>query len=164
MILEINQIKATKPLIFEEEVVFDNEDYKCVLPLISIKRCLAKVEASKYDDFIEVRIDVSALTVLQSSYTLKPFEYNIHSFENYHFSAYEEEEEDLIVYKGNRISLDEYIFNLISASVPLNPKAKGEEMPKSGEGYRVLTEEEFEKEKKEKTDSRFSKLDELDFD
>ncbi len=164
MILEVSKLVSTKPLNFEEEVSFDSEKYKCVLPLIEIKKCRAIVEASNYNDFIEVMLTIDVNVTLQSSYTLKPFDFHFVTGEEYHFANESIEGDDIIVYKGNFIKLDEYIFNLISASIPLSPKAPGESLPSSGDGYRILSEDEYEKEKKNDGDSRFSKLDEIDFD
>ena len=60
--------------------------------------------------------------------------------------------------------MDHYIFNLLSASVPLSPKAPNATAPKSGKGYRVLSEEEFLKEKEEQGNSQFDALKDLEFD
>ena len=60
--------------------------------------------------------------------------------------------------------MDHYIFNLLSASVPLSPKAPNAKAPQSGKGYRVLSEEEFLKEKEEQGNSQFDALKDIDFD
>jgi hypothetical protein len=60
--------------------------------------------------------------------------------------------------------MDPYIFNLLSASVPLSPKAPNAKAPKSGNGYRVLSEDEFLSEKEEQGNSQFDALKDLDFD
>ena len=165
MILEVNKLNSSKQYVSEEEVSFDADTYKCILPLISVNKCIATVKANRYDDFIEVMLYVKADLTLQSSYTLKPFNYKLKTEEEYHFSSYQEDEDsDFIIYKGNIIHLDELIFNLISASIPMAPKAPGETLQKSSGSVRVMSEEDYLKEKSKAVDPRFAKLDKLDID
>ena len=62
------------------------------------------------------------------------------------------------------IDLDPYILALILAEVPHTVTKKGAELPKSGSGYRVLSEEELLKEKSTKKNSAFDILDTIEFD
>ena len=75
-----------------------------------------------------------------------------------------EGDDETIIYKGNSVELDKYIFDAISASVPTSPKAPGATLPSGGKDYRVLTVDELIKEKEEKGDSRFDALNDLEFD
>ena len=162
--MKININKLTnKPLVIEEEVIVP-EDFKCTLPLSSVKKITAKVTTSSFEDFVEVNLEIKADVVLQSVYSLNLFDSVIKSNEEYHFGNDVEEDSDLIPIKGNFINMDEYVLNLLSASIPVAPKEKGDKIPDSGSGYRVLSEEEFNKEKENKTDPRFDKLKDLDFD
>lgn len=165
MILEVNKLTSRKPLVIKEDITFDADTYKCVFPLIEVKSAHVKLEATRYDDFIEVNLFVEADLILQSSYTLKPFNYKLKANEEYHFSSIKEDEDsDFIIYKGNYIKMDEYIFNLISASIPMSPKAKGETFKKDDGDIRFMSEEDYLKEKEEAVDHRFDILDELDLD
>ena len=165
MILEVNKLNSSKQYISEEEVSFDADTYKCILPLIAVNSCSVTIKANRYDDFIEVMLCVKADLTLQSSYTLKPFNYELKTEEEYHFSSYQEDaDDDFIIYKGNIIHLDELIFNLISASIPMAPKAPGETLQKVDGSVRVMSEEDYLKEKAEAVDPRFAKLDDLDID
>lgn len=165
MILEVNKLNSSKQYVSEEEVSFDADTYRCILPLIAVNNCLVTIKANRYDDFIEVVLYVKADLTLQSSYTLKPFNYKLKTEEEYHFSSYQEDaDDDFIIYKGNIIHLDELIFNLISASIPMAPKAPGETLQKIDGSVRVMSEEDYLKEKAEAVDPRFAKLDDLDID
>ncbi len=165
MILEVNKLNSSKQYVSEEEITFDTDTYKCILPLIAVNKCVATVKANRYDDFIEVMLYVKADLTLQSSYTLKPFNYKLKTEEEYHFSSYQEDEDsDFLIYKGNIIHLDELIFNLISASIPMAPKAPGETLQKVDGDVRIMSEDEYLKEKEEAVDPRLAKLDELDID
>ncbi len=162
MIIEINKISA-KPLTIEEDVSF-SMDYKCVKPLLEIKRCKVLVNVHKYDEFIRVELHVSALCLVESSYSLKPFEYELNSEEEYRFSSLKSNDEECVFIHGNHIDLDPYIFNLICVSLPISLKEENEKLPSSGEGYNVYTEEEYNASKKEEFDPRFDKLNDIDFD
>ena len=165
MILEVNKLNSTKQYISEEEVFFNEDTYKCIPPLIAVNKCVATIKANRYDDFIEVMLYIKADLTLQSSYTLKPFNYKLKTEEEYHFSSYQDDEDsDFIIYKGNIIHMDEYIFNLISASIPMAPKAPGETLQKLDGDVRVMSEKDFLKEKEEVVDPRLSVFDKLDID
>ena len=66
-----------------------------------------------------------------------------------------------IAIKSN-IEVDEYILDLIIAEVPMKIVKKGAKLPSSGEGYRVLSEDEYNKEQEQKTDSRWAALDDIE--
>lgn len=162
MILEINKL-SLKPLVVEEAISF-SDSFKCVKPLLEIKSNHVKVEAMRYEDFIRVIIDVKAVLSLESAYSLKPFDYDLKVSDEFHFSSNKNDEDDdeTILINGNKINLDEYVFELICASIPLSPKAKNEKLPSGGEGYNVYSEDEYDKLKDEETDPRFDKLKDIE--
>ncbi len=163
--IDVSKLPYSKEVILKENVVFDVEKFPCHLPLIEVKKAEVEARVNRYEDFIYVNLIVKADVILQCSYSLKPFESNVKGDEEMHFASYVEEgDDDLIVYKGNSIELDKYIFDLISASVPLSPKAPGAKLPSSGKDYRVISIDEFAKEKEEKSDPRFDALKDLHLD
>lgn len=164
MIINVNSIKKVETEI-NEDIVFSKETYVCSYPAKEIKSCHAKAVVSKFNDFTEVVVYVDAVVRVVSSYTLNEFDYKMHTSEEYHFGTVREDENsDITLYKGNEIKLDEYIFMLICASLPMALVAPGEKLPKGGNGVRVLTEKELAEEQENEVDPRFSKLDELDID
>ncbi len=162
MIIEVNRL-SKKPLTIEEDVIFSDE-YKCVKPLLEIKHCKASIDVHKYEDFIRVELRVNAKLRVESSYTLKPFDYDLTEKEEYHFSTNKSEDEECILIRGNHINLDPYIFNLISASLPISLKEKSEKLPSGGDGYNVYSEEEYMAKKEDDVDPRFAKLNDIDLD
>ena len=163
MKLDVIKLPYTKEAKLSEEVSFDPEVYKCHFPLVEVLKCHADVKVQRFEEFIYVTISIVAKVVLQCSYTLQNFETTIKGVDELHFAS-SNEDDDCIEFKGNTIELDPYIFNLLSASVPLSPKAPNAKAPTSGKGYRVLSEEEFVGEKEEKGNSQFDALKDLDFD
>ena len=164
MKIDVLKLPYTKVAALSEDVVFDPEVFVCHTPLISIESCHAELKAQRFEEFIYVNLSIKAKVTLQCSYTLNSFETTIEGTDELHFAPSKDEDEDCIEYHGTSIDMDHYIFNLLSASVPLSPKAPNAKAPKSGKGYRVLTEDEFIKEKEEEGNSQFDVLKDLEFD
>lgn len=164
MKLDVLKLSYTKANKISEDLTFDPEVFKCHFPLVEVVNAHADVSIQRFEEFIYVTIALKAIVKLQCSYTLEVFKTTIKGTDELHFSPSNDEDEDCITYKGNTIDLDPYIFNLLSASVPLSPKSPNAKAPKSGNGYRVLSEEEFVKEREEKGNSQFDALKDLEFD
>lgn len=164
MKLDVLKLPFTKVLNISEDICFDPEVFVCHKPLISVSSCHVDVKVQRFEEFIYITLKVNALVVLECSYTLKPFETKISGTDELHFAPSKDEDEDCIEYKGTSIELDSYIFNLLSASIPVSPKAPNAKAPISGDGYRVISENEFLKEKEETGNSQFDILKDLEFD
>lgn len=164
MKLDVTRLAYTKQTKLSEEVIFDPEVYECHFPLIKVLSCHVDATIQRFEEFIYVTLSIKAKVVLKCSYTLNDFETVIKGLDELHFAPSNDEDEDCIEYRGNTIDLDSYIFNLLSASVPLSPKSPNAKAPTSGMGYRVISDSEFNKEKEEKGNSKFDALKDLDFD
>ena len=164
MKLDVLKLPYTKVQTLEDDLTFDPEVFVCHTPLIEVKDCHVELKAQRFEEFIYVTISLKANVVLECSYTLKHFQTTISGTDELHFAPSKDEDEDCIEYKGTSIELDQYIFNLLSASVPLSPKTPNSKAPSSGSGYRVISEDEFYKEKEEGGNSPFDALKDIDFD
>ena len=164
MKLDVVKLPYTKVQVLEDDLTFDPEVFVCHAPLIEVKACHVELKAQRFEEFIYVTLSLKAKVVLECSYTLQHFETTINGSDELHFAPSKDEDEDCIEYKGTSIDMDHYIFNLLSASVPLSPKAPNAKTPSSGSGYRVLSEEEYLKEKEEGGNSPFDALKDIDFD
>lgn len=164
MKLDVLKLPYTKVANLSEDLTFDPEIFVCHKPLISVKSCHAEVKAQRFEEFIYITLKIKAKVVLECSYTLENFETEISGIDELHFAPNKDEDDDCIEYRGTSIDLDNYVFNLLSASVPVSPKAPKAKAPISGSGYRVLSEDEFLKEKQETGNSQFDVLKDLEFD
>ena len=166
MKIDVSKLSYTKATSFNEEVSFDKEVFPYQFPLQDILSCKVDVKATRYDDFINVHVSLKAKVILISAYTLKPFEYFIKDEDELNFvsSLPEYDEDDFILYKGNMINMDEHLFNLLSANIPLKPIKEGEFPPKSGESFIITSDEKEEENRKNSGNNKFSKLDEIEFD
>lgn len=163
MRLFITQIPATKEYTLKEEITLDTTKFPLSFPLQEIKKISVVAKAQKFADFLALSLHLKADLVLICSYTLKPFDYVLKTSDEINFSFYDDnEEEDMVPLKGNVIELDEFVYRLLMASLPLKPVAPGATLPKSGEGYEVITDEEYYETKK--GNSAFDKLADLDID
>ena len=85
--------------------------------------------------------------------------------DSFYFTDSKDDEAEDCYYEPNvEIDLDPHIIALILAEVPHNIVKSGATLPKSGNGYRVLSEDDFIKEKSHKGTSAFDILDTIDFD
>ena len=164
MKIDVIKLPYTKVADLSEDIVFDPKVFVCHIPLVSVESCHAELKAQRFEEFIYINLSIKANVTLQCSYTLKNFKTTVEGSDELHFAPSKDEDEDCIEYNGTSIEMDQYIFNLLSASVPLSPKAPNAKAPKSGNGYRVLSEDEFLKEKEEHGNSQFDALEGLEFD
>ncbi len=165
MKIDIYKIPNNKTLSISSEVVLDTNKYNFSYPLIKINKCFVNAKIKKYEDFICANLKVTANVRLACSYSLKEFDSEIINEDNFNFSSLDSgTDDDFILYKGNRIDLDDFIYELIISEIPTSPVMPNAKLPSSGSGYRVLTEDELNKEESQKGNDKFDILNDIDFD
>lgn len=148
-------------LILEEDIDFSKAELD-QSHIRKINFCHAKMTAHEYDDLIVVDFEIKADIVGVCAYTLEDVPLHLKFKDSLEFSNETQDDEDIIFEDKPIFSLDPYILGLIIAETPIKIIKKGAKLPSSGEGYRVLSEDEYEQEQKSKTDSRWSKLDDIE--
>ena len=163
--MKINRaiLPLNKPETFEEDVDFSHLDFD-QNHVKNIKRCSVKVIASEFGDGLECKISGEADVVASCSYTLDDVPLTVKFRDTFYFSSEEDSSQDCCFEPGVEIDLDSHILALILAEVPHNIVKSGASLPKGGNGYRVLSEEDYEKEKSHKKNSAFDILDSIEFD
>ena len=129
-----------------------------------IDKCSVKVDATEYGDVLRVQVSGEAEVIASCSYTLEDVPLKVKFKEDFYFSSEEDSSQDCYFEPSVNVDLDPHILALILAEVPHNITKSGASLPKSGEGYRVLSEEEYLEEKKNKKNSAFDILDTIEFD
>lgn len=157
-ILPVNKAVSFSEDIDFSSLTFDPNHVK------NISSCHTEIIATEFGNILEIKVAGFAHVIASCSYTLEDVPLNVKFNETFYFSDEITDSEDCYFESDNEIDLDQYILALILAEVPHNIVKKGAKLPKSGEGYRVLSEDEFEKERKNKKNNPFSALDELEFD
>lgn len=127
-----------------------------------IENTHVKILAHEYEDLLVMDVNVECDIIGVCSYTLEDVPLHLKIKDSLEFSNEVEDDDDIFFELKPIFELDPYILGLIIASTPTKIVKKGAKLPNSGVGYRVLSEEEYNSEKKKKTDSRWSKLDDIE--
>ena len=146
----------------EDDIDFSNVTFDPT-HIRGIRNTHVTVTGNDYDDYLVLNIKIKADVIGVCSYTLEDIPLKVDISTSLSFS-FLEEDEDVIHIDSPIFELDQYILDLIVAEVPLTLVKKGAKLPSSGDGYRVLSEDEYNKEQENKKDSRWSALDDIELD
>lgn len=106
-------------------------------------------------------LDIEGVMIVPCSITLEDVEYDFHTQSLEVFSFEKTDDEEVHEVKGDVVELLPVIFQLILLEVPLKVVKDGlKEYPK-GDGWEVVKEEDYVKEKKDEIDPRLAKLKEF---
>lgn len=147
---------------FQETITFDLSNYKLDylkdLSPINVNLKTRKIS----EQLFSISLNIKGKATLISAIKLDLIDYDISLNEDLLFTnSLELEDVDIIYFEGNYIDLDNIIYSLIMTSLPYNIKGKNEEANISGEGYRIISEDQYNKEQKSKGNA-FDKLKDLD--
>lgn len=124
----------------------------------SIKSCHMDLNVTNYEQLITLSFNIKGTVLTTCAYTLEEIPYDFKVKETIELNESEDDEFDII---DNVIDIDEMLITLIVGNVPFKVVKKGASLPSSGDGYRVIKEEDAEKERKP---SPFDVLDNLEID
>ena len=121
-----------------------------------------------YDARLTFDLSIEGEMIVPCAITFKPLilDFDNDFYESYTFIKHDEDEEDMNTFfvEGDEIDIEPNIRAAVLSEIPMkvvDPEL--EEYPK-GDGWIVMTEEEYEKEKSEEIDPRLAKLKELNID
>ena len=149
-----------KDFIIEDELKSDSFSFPSNYRIKQINSCNVIVKFHKYDELINVSLKVKGEAVVICSFTNEPFTYRFHNEEDMVLSK--QESEGSFYYQNDNVDFDEYIIALVDASIPLSPVKPGAKMSSDGANYRIISESELRKERKETIDHRWDVLEELE--
>ncbi|MCI6357282.1 MAG: DUF177 domain-containing protein [Erysipelotrichaceae bacterium] len=155
LISDIKRQKRTETYNFS--IDFAKEKYAHVFSLNKINKVDVEANVSDFGELIQIELHVTTKLILQCSYTLEDVDYPLDFHETLEFSE-NPMGEDILELPNYEIDLDEYVLSLIVAHVPLRVIKKGAKLP-IVKGVKVISQDEFEEENKNKLDSRLSALD-----
>lgn len=155
LISDIKRQKGTETYNFS--IDFAKEKYAHVFSLNKINKVDVEANVSDFGELIQIELHVITKLILQCSYTLEDVDYPLDFHETLEFSE-NPMGEDILELPNYEIDLDEYVLSLIVAHVPLRVIKKGAKLPVV-KGVKVISQDEFEEENKNKLDSRLSALD-----
>lgn len=161
MKIDLRKFELNKNYLINEDVDFSTHEFTKGNRIKRIDSCHLEISLTCYEDLARLVISGSGQVTGICSYTLEDVPYAYKFKEEISFSK-EEETETCYFEPEDVIDLDPYLFAFIDASVPLSLKKKGAKLPEAGDGYRVLTEDQLNEERKKSQDPRWSKLDDID--
>ena len=165
MIIEKSELINYKHIEKSYDFTLDEEDIKNVKDIISFEYAKVKVEADYISELALIKIHVKGKMILRSTRTLKPVDYYFSEREELTCSFYQDEDlndENIIFVEDEKIDIDEEVISLIITSIPIKIIGKDEPEHFEGDGYEVMSEDEYyQKDKENKIDPRFASLSSL---
>ena len=159
--MKINRLLfQNKGYSIEDDLDFSSQSFDPT-HIRNIGKTHVKITGQDYEDFLVLNFEIVSDVIGVCSYTLEDVPLTVKVNTSLTFT-YEEEDEETIHIDNPIFEVDEYILDLIIAEVPMKIVKKGAKLPSSGEGYRVLSEDEYNKEQEQKTDSRWAALDDIE--
>src|SRR5574344_517360 len=129
-----------------------------------VKSLKVTIKTDKVDSTLICKVYLKGILNVVSSYTGKLFDTSIIIDDELFFTNKQDQETEDLIFVKDTIDLDHYIYSLVLTSLPIDVHKKGEVLP-SGNGYRVIKEDDLIKEKNNSNDDNpFSKLEGIDFD
>ncbi len=156
--LLVNGVSKT----FEESIDFSSVELDPT-HIRSIPSCDVKLTATDYEEILYIELEIKATVIGVCSYSLEDVELKFNIKESLNFSD-DEENDDCYYEKGAIIDIDPYVLGILLANVPVRIIKKGAKLPDNGSGYRVMSEDDYDSEKRKQTDPRWDKLDDIEFD
>lgn len=146
----------------EGDIDFSSTDLSAIFNLKKINNCHVDIDINNYENVLVLSLKIKANVTLVSSYSLKEFDKDLSINDTIDFSFNEEDEDSSFVIKDSNLILDKYILDIIITNIPSKVAMKGEKLPVGDESFRVISEDEYLKEKENQKDDRWSKLDDID--
>jgi len=160
MRLQIFNVKDEREFDYDESPKTFNSLNKSKV-IKEFKSVNGKITIKKVDKVFFVNFNFKCKLEVFSSLTFEPFIYNHKFNEDLQFTNDEKYCDDEIIFVDNdELNLDEIVYSLIITTLPIRLVKKGEKAP-SGEHFRVLSEDEYLKEKSSQGNP-FDKLKDLD--
>ena len=162
--MKINRNLFLEPNYFiDEDLDFSKESFEGE-HIRKIEDCHIYIKGHNYDSLFVMDIHIKAKVTTSSAYSSKDVVLNLDFNDTISISDEIEDDDDIFYEKSVIFDIDPYILSLIIANVPMVVIEKNEALPEDGKGYRVLSEEEYEKEQQNKVDPRWAALDDVELD
>ncbi len=159
MNIYFNQVKDHDEVSFESSL---NKFFKEDALLKKINNCKGTITLNKAENTLIINFNILCNINITSSYTGVPFNKEIKIDDTLYFTNTKSLDSDDIIFVKDLIDLDYYVYSLLITSIPVDAHKDGEKLPK-GKDYRVLTEDEYLKEKASSGSNAFSALNDIDF-
>lgn len=156
-------LEEGKEEIFTEKIDFSNFPFN-ETHVRRIPMCEATIKATDYGETLRVIFQIKAQVIAVCSYTLEDVPMDLDFTDELEFTNVDYQDDEMIYEPENIIDMDPHILSLIFARIPIKVIKPGAKLPENGNGYSVLTEEQFLAEKSGKKNSAWDILDTVKLD
>ncbi|MCQ2794342.1 MAG: DUF177 domain-containing protein [Bacilli bacterium] len=157
MKFNIAKIAPKELYTLEEEVNFKSVRK----PLLALNHLKVRADIFNDGNLINVTLAIRGTAVVACAYTLEPVDYPLNFTESIDLSD-DPNNPDTYYVEGSVVDLDPIILDLVVGEIPTRVVKKGAKIKASGEGYRVLSEDELRKQKDNEYNPAFDKLKDFD--
>lgn len=158
--LAFSSLQKGHPLQFESSPSFEKS--ALVYPVLEVKKLHYTATVERVGDYPHASFFIEATLLVSDTRDGTPFAKTFKIEEESDLLEEDDDKGEGYVFSDGKVDLDALALSLLVASLPLRLTRDDSTLPPSGKGYRVLSQEEAEKEKKETTDPRLSALDDYD--
>jgi uncharacterized metal-binding protein YceD (DUF177 family) len=134
------------------------EGYPLSYPIHKVEKCHYDVTILKTGDYAEATFHITAKLLVEDSRDAALFHKSLEIKESADILDEEDNAGEGLIVNGSEIDLDELALRLIVSSLPIKLTRDESPLPKSGKGFRVLSEDEYQKEKQEQGNPAFDSL------
>lgn len=152
-----------KDYVLEGDIDFSNLEFD-PYHIKKIGLTHVKITGSVYEDLLMLNFHIISDVIGVCAYTLEDVPLHFDFKDSLEVSNEIEDDEKIFYEKNMIFDIDPYVLSLLVSEIPAKIVKKGAKLPSDGNGYRVLSEEEYEVEQSKKTDSRWAALDDIDLD
>ncbi|MGN1296105.1 MAG: YceD family protein [Bacilli bacterium] len=165
MIIEKSELVNYKHIEKTYDFSLSLDKIKNIKDIISFEYSKVNVTADYISSLALVKIHVKGKMILRSTRTLQPVEYYFSEREEVTYSFYQDEDlndENIVFIDDDKIDIDEEVISLIITSIPIKIIGKDESDHFEGDGYEVMSEDEYlQKNNHDTVDPRFASLSSL---
>ncbi len=163
MRIDFNKVHEEETLDYTGDLSYFNS-LKSISTIKEYKKVTGKITLEKADSVLIVHYLLKPVLTVYSTLSGEPFDYIFTIDEKLYYTDQKElDSEEVFYIKEGYIDLNVEIYSLIITSLPMVLHKDGEEYP-HGDNYRVLSEDELDKEVDDSKFSPFDKLKDLDLD
>lgn len=149
-----------RTLSFSQDTLFAG--YPLSYPVSEVKKCHYEVKVSRLGDYVVASYDIVATLLVADSRDNVPFSKTFTVKEDVDVLEEEDTAGEGFLVSGNEIDLEELALRVLLSALPIRlVRSVKAPLPKSGKGYRVMSEEDYAKEKEEAGDPRLAALDDF---
>ena len=150
-----------KPYIeFDEDIEFDKSSLDNNKLLLDVEDLHVEGDGTfdEVEDLLRVNMHITGTMICPCAITNEPLSVDLDSDYDECFAFHDTNDLDVHVVKNDVIELIPVIFQLINLDVPMHVVKEGIAKYPSGDGWRILSEDEYQKAKRSSIDPRLAKL------